>query len=41
MDFAEGLSFESALVIYAHPDDAEWTAGGTVARWVDAGVEVT
>lgn len=36
-----GLTFDSAMVIYAHPDDAEWTAGGTVAKWADAGVEVT
>ncbi|MGQ9459065.1 MAG: PIG-L deacetylase family protein [Anaerolineae bacterium] len=29
-----------ALVIMAHPDDAEFTCGGTVARWVREGAEV-
>lgn len=29
------------LVIVAHPDDAEFWAGGTIARWVDAGAKVT
>jgi LmbE family N-acetylglucosaminyl deacetylase len=32
---------ESALVIVAHPDDAEFTVGGTVALWTKAGCEVT
>src|ERR1051326_7699519 len=32
---------ERALVIVAHPDDAEFWIAGTVARWVDAGVAVT
>ena len=30
----------SALAVYAHPDDAEVSAGGTLARWVDAGATV-
>jgi LmbE family N-acetylglucosaminyl deacetylase len=32
---------ESAMVIVAHPDDAEFTVGGTVAAWVKAGCSVT
>ncbi|NLS78350.1 MAG: PIG-L family deacetylase [Chloroflexi bacterium] len=31
----------SALVIIAHPDDAEFTMAGTVAAWVRAGCQVT
>ncbi len=30
----------SALAIYAHPDDPEISAGGTLARWAAAGAEV-
>lgn len=32
---------ESAMVIVAHPDDAEFTVGGTVAKWAKAGCRVT
>ena len=32
---------ESAMVIFAHPDDAEIGSGGVIARWVAAGCEVT
>jgi LmbE family N-acetylglucosaminyl deacetylase len=28
------------LVIVAHPDDVDFAAAGTVARWTDAGIEV-
>jgi LmbE family N-acetylglucosaminyl deacetylase len=28
------------LAVYAHPDDPEISAGGTLARWVDGGAEV-
>ncbi|MHB8324878.1 MAG: PIG-L deacetylase family protein [Candidatus Dormibacteria bacterium] len=33
--------FERALVIVAHPDDAEFGCAGTVALWAAAGVAVT
>ena len=32
---------ERVLVVVAHPDDAEFWAGGTVAGWTDTGIEVT
>ncbi|MGI8459133.1 MAG: PIG-L deacetylase family protein [Propionibacteriaceae bacterium] len=32
---------ERALVVTAHPDDADFAAAGTIAGWVDAGIEVT
>jgi LmbE family N-acetylglucosaminyl deacetylase len=32
---------DRAMVIFAHPDDAEIASGGVVARWVAAGCEVT
>jgi LmbE family N-acetylglucosaminyl deacetylase len=31
---------ERAMVVFAHPDDAEIGSGGIVARWIDAGCEV-
>ena len=30
----------SVLAVYAHPDDPEISAGGTLARWADAGASV-
>src|SRR5207342_3720556 len=30
----------SALAVYAHPDDAEIAAGGTLAKWAAAGAPV-
>lgn len=30
-----------ALVVTAHPDDMEFASGGTLAKWADAGAEVT
>ncbi len=33
-------SFSSALVLFAHPDDAEFMCGGTIAKWTRAGCEV-
>lgn len=32
--------FRRALVVVAHPDDAEFGAGGTIARWGEAGTDV-
>ncbi|MGZ4104284.1 MAG: PIG-L deacetylase family protein [Actinomycetota bacterium] len=40
MKFDDGLEINSALAIFAHPDDNEWNAGGTIASWVRQGVEV-
>jgi LmbE family N-acetylglucosaminyl deacetylase len=31
---------QRALVISAHPDDVDFTAAGTVAKWTDADIEV-
>jgi len=33
-------SFNSAMVLFAHPDDAEFMCGGTVAAWTAAGTTV-
>jgi LmbE family N-acetylglucosaminyl deacetylase len=33
-------TFSSALVLFAHPDDAEFLCGGTVAAWTRAGCRV-
>jgi LmbE family N-acetylglucosaminyl deacetylase len=32
---------ERALVVGAHPDDIDYGSAGTIALWVDAGIEVT
>jgi LmbE family N-acetylglucosaminyl deacetylase len=34
------MTFSTAMVLFAHPDDAEFFCGGTVARWVREGCEV-
>jgi LmbE family N-acetylglucosaminyl deacetylase len=34
------VRFASALVIFAHPDDAEYMCGGTVALWAREGTDV-
>jgi LmbE family N-acetylglucosaminyl deacetylase len=34
------VRFESALVIFAHPDDAEFMCGGTLAAWTREGTAV-
>jgi len=36
----DDLEINTALGIFAHPDDNEWSAGGTIAKWVREGVEV-
>jgi LmbE family N-acetylglucosaminyl deacetylase len=33
--------FASALVLFAHPDDAEFSCGATVAKWAAQGCDVT
>jgi LmbE family N-acetylglucosaminyl deacetylase len=32
---------ERAMFIYPHPDDIEFSAGGTAAKWAKNGCEVT
>ncbi len=32
---------KSAMTIFAHPDDSEFTVGGTIAKWAAAGCEIT
>jgi LmbE family N-acetylglucosaminyl deacetylase len=34
------MEFNRALVVFAHPDDAEFLCGGTIAKWVSEGTEV-
>jgi LmbE family N-acetylglucosaminyl deacetylase len=34
------MGIERALVVFAHPDDAEFGSSGTVARWVREGLTV-
>ncbi|WP_375425737.1 PIG-L deacetylase family protein [uncultured Friedmanniella sp.] len=44
VDWAEPMpdsEVERALVVAAHPDDADFGAAGTLARWADAGIAVT
>jgi LmbE family N-acetylglucosaminyl deacetylase len=37
----KGIDIERAMVVYAHPDDAEFGLAGTMAKWAKAGVEIT
>jgi LmbE family N-acetylglucosaminyl deacetylase len=34
------FEFQKAMVFFAHPDDAEFMAGGTIAKWASEGKEV-
>jgi len=34
------MAWERAMVVFAHPDDAEWGSSGTVAKWVREGIDV-
>jgi LmbE family N-acetylglucosaminyl deacetylase len=40
-EHAEQPPVERVLVVTAHPDDVDFGAAGTVARWTDAGLTVT
>jgi LmbE family N-acetylglucosaminyl deacetylase len=40
-DVLDDTEIDRILVITAHPDDVDFGAAGTVARWTDAGLEVT
>lgn len=40
MRFDDQLEIDRAMVIYAHPDDAEFGFAGTAAKWSREGVEV-
>jgi LmbE family N-acetylglucosaminyl deacetylase len=39
-DVLDDTTPASVLAVYAHPDDPEISAGGTLARWADAGAQV-
>ena len=41
MKFADDLEINRAMVIFAHPDDAEFGSAGTTAAWAKQGVELT
>ena len=41
MRFDKTLDVTRAMVVYAHPDDAEFSVAGTIAKWARAGVEIT
>ena len=37
---SDGAPYQRAMVVVAHPDDAEWGCAGTVAKWCAQGWEV-
>ena len=38
---ADGQAVERVLVVVAHPDDIDFGAAGTIARWTASGIQVT
>src|SRR5208282_788317 len=40
MPVLDDAEVKRVLVIVAHPDDVDFGAAGTIARWTDAGIEV-
>jgi LmbE family N-acetylglucosaminyl deacetylase len=40
-DVLDDADVARVLAITAHPDDVDFGAAGTIARWTDAGIEVT
>ncbi len=41
MKYDDNLELNNVMVIYAHPDDAEFGCSGTCAKWAREGVEIT
>ena len=41
MDTQEEYIPKSVMTIFAHPDDQEFTVAGTLARWAQAGCQIT
>ena len=35
------IGFRNAMTIFAHPDDMEFSCGATLAKWAQAGCEIT
>ncbi len=38
--FVDDIHFERAMVIFAHPDDAEVQCAGTIAGWIETGKKI-